>query len=131
MAFLQQTLPAPEKQKWLQTYFSKKHPERVLPGSVLTVILNHAPNTFSGVLLSIRRRGMDTSFTLRNVVNRTGVEMQFFLNSPHVKDIKILQRASTTATGARGGQRVRRAKLFYLRNSPEKMTAISSGMKRQ
>ena len=94
----------------------------------MTVTLNHAPNIFSGVLLSVRRRGMDTSFTLRNVVNRTGVEMQFFLNSPHLKEIKILQRAGASATSP---TKVRRAKLFYLRDSPDKMTAISSGMKRK
>ncbi|KAJ3478168.1 hypothetical protein NLI96_g9953 [Meripilus lineatus] len=128
MQHLQQTLPTPEKQKLLTTYFSKRHPERILPGSVLTVILGHAPTTFSGVLMGIRRRGADTSFVLRNVINRTGVEMQFFVNSPHVKDIKIIQRAGGSG-GGRKGRRMRRAKLFYLRDSPEKMTAISAGVR--
>ncbi|KDQ64822.1 hypothetical protein JAAARDRAFT_238795 [Jaapia argillacea MUCL 33604] len=127
MPYLQRTLPSPEKQKLLDTLFSRRHPDRLLPGSVLTVILNHAPTTFSGVLLSIRRRGPDTSFVLRNVINRTGVEMQFFVSSPHVKEIKVVQGAG--GSGGKQGRRMRRAKLFYLRDSPEKMSAISAGIK--
>ncbi|KAG2370031.1 hypothetical protein BDR07DRAFT_1265933 [Suillus spraguei] len=127
MAYLQKSLPHPAKQKWLATWFARRHPDRLLPGSVLSVSLEHAPTTFSGVLLSIRRRGPDTSFTLRNVIQRTGVEMQFFVNSPHVKDIKILQRAG--GGGGKEGRRQRRAKLFFLRDTPEKMTAISAGVR--
>ncbi|KAG1755930.1 hypothetical protein EDB19DRAFT_1892111 [Suillus lakei] len=127
MAYLQKSLPHPTKQQWLATWFARRHPDRLLPGSVLSVTLEHAPTTFSGVLLSIRRRGPDTSFTLRNVIQRTGVEMQFFVNSPHVKDIKILQRAG--GGGGKEGRRQRRAKLFFLRDTPEKMTAISAGVK--
>ncbi|KAH9077451.1 hypothetical protein EDB83DRAFT_2350104, partial [Lactarius deliciosus] len=93
MAYLQQTLPSTEKQQMIQTFFSRTHPERVRPGSVLTVNLAHAPTTFSGVLISVRRRGPDTSFVLRNVVQRTGVEMQFFANSPHLKEIVVVSRA--------------------------------------
>jgi len=88
----------------------------------------HAPATFSGVLVSVRRRGLDTSFVLRNIISRTGVEMQFFVNSPHLKDIKVISRAGG-GSGRKEGVKVRRAKLFYLRDSPEKMTAISAGMR--
>lgn len=54
--------------------------------------------------------------------------MQFFANSPHVKEIKIVQRAG--GGGGKDGRRQRRAKLFYLRDSPEKMSMISAGIKR-
>jgi len=123
MTFLRQGLPEAKKREWLATLFSRRHPNRLLPGSVLTVTTEHAPGIFSGVLISIRRRGPDTSFVLRNVVQRTGVEMQFFVNSPHVKDIKIRQKA-----GERRGTKQRRAKLFFLRDAPDKMTDISSGV---
>ena len=127
MEYIYKTLPAPEKQALITTLFSRRHPSRLLPGSVLTVTLAHAPTSFSGVLLGIRRRGPDTSFVLRNVVQRTGVEMQFFVNSPHLKEIKVVQRAG--GGGGKEGRRMRRAKLFYLRDSPDKMSEISAGVR--
>ena len=75
-------------------------------------------------------RGADTSFLLRNVINRTGVEVQFFVCSPHVRDIKVLSRAGGRGSEGRPGTRMRRAKLFYLRDAPDKMTAISAGMRK-
>lgn len=125
MQHIHKTLPPPNKQELLATLFSRKHPKCLVVGSVLTVFLQHSPATFSGVLISIRRRGPDTSFVLRNVVHGTGVEMQFFVGSPHLKDIKVVHRA-----GDRGSKRMRRAKLFYLRDSPDKMTALASGSKK-
>jgi large subunit ribosomal protein L19 len=126
MAYLQRTLPSTEKQKIIGTLFSRTHPECVRPGSVLTVNLTHAPTTFSGVLISMRRRGPDTSFVLRNVVQRTGVEMQFFVNSPHVKEIIVVSRP---ADGKKKRKGLRTAKLFYLRDSPERMASISAGLR--
>lgn len=129
MPFLTQRLLTPEKRELLAR-FGKKHPQRILPGTVLQVATKHAPTTFTGVLLSIRRRGSDTSILLRNIINRTGVEVQYFVCSPHVKDIKVLMRAGGKGTDGRAGARMRRAKLFYLRDSPDKMTAISAGMRK-
>jgi large subunit ribosomal protein L19 len=130
MAYLQKTLPSTEKQKIIGTLFSRSHPECVRPGSVLTVNLMHAPTTFSGVLISVRRRGPDTSFVLRNVVQRTGVEMQFFVNSPHVKEIIVVSRAGgSAADGKKKRKGLRTAKLFYLRDSPDRMASISAGVR--
>ncbi|KAH9894306.1 translation protein SH3-like domain-containing protein [Cubamyces lactineus] len=128
MSYLPQRLLSPEKLELLAR-FGKKHPERIMPGSVLQVTTNHAPTLFTGVVLAIRRRGADTSFLLRNVINRTGVEVQFFVCSPHVKDIKVLMRAGGKGSEGRQGTRMRRAKLYYLRDSPDKMTAISAGLR--
>lgn len=127
MAYLQRTLPTPEKQRVLASLFARNHPERVRPGSVLTVTLAHAPHVFSGVLMGVRRRGPDTSFTLRNVVARTGVEMQFFVTSPHVKDIKVVMRA--TGKGPDKSRRTHKAKMNYLREYPQKMAALVQGIK--
>jgi large subunit ribosomal protein L19 len=129
MAYLRQTLPTTEKQNIISTLFSRAHPDRVRPGSVLTVNLTHAPTTFSGVLISVRRRGPDTSFVLRNVVQRTGVEMQFFVNSPHVKEIVVVSRAGRGADGKKKRKGLNKAKLFYLRDSPERMTVVSAGVR--
>ncbi|KAI0002980.1 hypothetical protein BJV74DRAFT_714004, partial [Russula compacta] len=132
MAYLQQTLPSTEKQKIISTLFSRTHPDRVRPGAVLTINLTHAPTSFSGVLISVRRRGPDTSFVLRNVVQRTGVEMQFFVNSPHVRDIVVVSKAGGSGGSGEGKKKrkgLKKAKLFYLRDSPERMTAVSSGVR--
>ncbi|KAG6820447.1 hypothetical protein H0H93_000443 [Arthromyces matolae] len=119
MQHLNKTLATPAKQEMFNTLFDRHSSSQIKPGSIIQLTLEHAPTTFTGVLIGIRRRGLDTSILLRNIIQRTGVEMQFFVNSPHVKDIKILQQPP------RG--RMRRAKLFYLRDSPEKMSMIAGG----
>lgn len=128
MAHINRTLPSPEAQNRLSVLFNRSHPDRLLPGSVVSVTAQHAPTNFSGVLIAIRYKGPDTSFTLRNVIQRTGVEMTFMACSPALKEIKVIQRAG--GGGGRSGRRIRRAKLFYLRDQPAKMTAISSSLKR-
>ena len=111
-------------------YIERTHLERVRPGSVLTINLTRAPITFSGVLISVRRRGPDMSCILRNVVQRTGVEMQFFVNSPHVKEIIVASRAGGSAADGKNKHKgLRRVKLFYLRDSPERKTAILAGVR--
>ena len=117
MEHIRQTLPTPEKQKMIHALFSRRSPNCLQPGSVVTVTLEHAPTTFTGVLLAVRRRGPDTSFIVRNIIQRTGVEMQFYVASPHLKDIKLVKKPPKG--------RMRRAKLYYLRDSPEKMSAIA------
>ncbi|KAF7981564.1 hypothetical protein HWV62_7842 [Athelia sp. TMB] len=124
MEHLHKTVPNFEKQELLATLFAHNHPKSLRPGSVLRVTMEHAPTSFAGVMLAVKRRGIDTSFVLRNIVEGTGVEMQFFINSPHLKNIEVLR----DHTGTRKGRRVRRAKLFYLRNQSDKMTAFASGV---
>ncbi|KAJ7179340.1 hypothetical protein C8R46DRAFT_1159960 [Mycena filopes] len=123
MPYLAKTLPPPEKQQMLRQLFSRQSRTQLYPGSIITVTVDHAPMTFTGVLLAIRRRGSDTSFVVRNIIQRTGVEMQFFVGSPHLKAIKVLQRPP------RG--RMRRAKLYYLRDDPEKMSLLAGSKKYQ
>ncbi|RKP37340.1 translation protein SH3-like domain-containing protein, partial [Dimargaris cristalligena] len=65
---------------------------------------------FIGLCLGVFRRGVDTSFTLRNIVMKLGVEINFKGYSPMIKDIKILEK----------GSGYNRAKLFYIRKQPEK-----------
>jgi large subunit ribosomal protein L19 len=119
MEYLHKTLPTPEKQAMLADLFSRRSPNQLMPGSVVTVTLDHAPTGFTGVLIAIRRRGMATSFVLRNIVQRTGVEMHFFVSSPHLKTISVERRPPKG--------RMRRAKLFYLRTAADKMSMLAGG----
>lgn len=61
---------------------------------------------FSGVLLAIKRKGIDTSITLRNNLTRVSVEMQCKIYSPNISSIEIVRRRE---------KRARRAKLYYMR----------------
>lgn len=60
-------------------------------------------------MIAVRRRGIDTSFRLRTVVGRVGVEQVFKLFAPNIKAIRVLHR------GAVRGRRYRRAKLYFTR----------------
>ena len=65
--------------------------------------------SFSGHMIAVRRRGIDTAFRLRTVVARVGVERVFRLFSPNIKAIRVLLR------GAARGRPYKKAKLFYTR----------------
>ena len=61
----------------------------------------------------IQRRHPNTSgetFTIMKKTEGVGIEMTFFINSPLIKSIEVLNRA-----------KVRRARLFYLRRSRAKI----------
>jgi len=119
MPYLQRTLYSPGKTEMMQSLFSRRSPTHLEVGSIVTVLNEQAPTTFTGVLIAIRRRGPDSSFTLRNILNRTGIEMQFFPNAPGVKEVKVIRPPPKG--------RMRRAKLYYLRDSPEKMSMLAGG----
>src|SRR6516162_9707323 len=68
---------------------------------------------FSGTVISKRGEGMRESFTVRRIVQGEGVERVFPLNSPRIAKIEVKR------TG-----RVRRAKLYYLRDRVGKATRL-------
>jgi large subunit ribosomal protein L19 len=61
--------------------------------------------TFNGVVIARGGKGINASFKVRRIVANQGVERTFPLHSPNVVDVKVTRRG-----------RVRRAKLFYLRD---------------
>lgn len=68
---------------------------------------------FSGVVISRRGEGMREMFTVRRIVQGEGVERSFPLHSPKIAKVEVKR------TG-----RVRRAKLYYLRDRVGKATRL-------
>jgi large subunit ribosomal protein L19 len=68
---------------------------------------------FNGVVIARRGDGMREMFTVRRVVQGEGVERQFPLHSPKIAKIEVKR------TG-----KVRRAKLYYLRERVGKATRL-------
>ncbi len=66
--------------------------------------------TFEGVIIRVRPGGTGASFTVRKVFQGVGVERTFPLNSPRLDNVELVRRG-----------RVRRAKLYYLRDLSSKM----------
>lgn len=60
---------------------------------------------FEGVCIHRRNRGLRGSFTVRKVTDNVGVERVWQLSSPRVTKVELISRG-----------RVRRAKLYYLRD---------------
>jgi large subunit ribosomal protein L19 len=68
---------------------------------------------FEGVCIARRGSGVSETFTVRKISNGVGVERIFPVHSPMIGDIQVVRRG-----------RVRRAKLYYLRNLTGKATRI-------
>lgn len=77
----------------------------VKPGDIIRVTFKSG-DPFSGVVLAIRSRGVDTSVLMRNQLTRVGVEMSIKVFSPNVEGVEIVQRTE---------KRKRRARIYYMR----------------
>ena len=68
---------------------------------------------YEGVVIAKRNGGINETITVRRVFQGVGVERVFLLNSPRIETIKIVRRG-----------KVRRAKLYYLRDRVGKATRV-------
>jgi large subunit ribosomal protein L19 len=68
---------------------------------------------FEGVCLGRRGSGAGETFTVRKISGGVGVERVFPLQAPTIKGVEVVRRG-----------RVRRAKLYYLRNLRGKAARI-------
>ena len=62
---------------------------------------------FEGVVIQIKGRGENKSFTVRKKVGDVAVERIWQVDSPNIEDVKVKEKPKG---------RPRRAKLFYLRS---------------
>lgn len=68
---------------------------------------------FEGVVISIRGKDISKSFIVRKISYGVGVERIFLINSPRIDHVDIVRKA-----------KVRRAKLYYLRNKVGKKARL-------
>ena len=69
---------------------------------------------FRGDVIGVRGAGMRKTFTVRKISEGIGVERTFPLHGPMIADIKVVKH-----------NKVRRAKLFYLRKKTGKAARLS------
>ena len=68
---------------------------------------------YQGLVIKMRGTGVSRSFTVRKISNGVGVERVFPLNSPVIAYVKVVSHG-----------KVRRAKLYYLRDRKGKSARI-------
>jgi large subunit ribosomal protein L19 len=68
---------------------------------------------YEGIIIARRNGGINETITVRRVFQGVGVERVFLLHSPKVDSITVVRRG-----------KVRRAKLFYLRDRVGKATRV-------
>ena len=68
---------------------------------------------YEGVVIAQRQGGVNQTITVRRIFQGIGVERVFMLHSPQVASLKVERRG-----------KVRRAKLFYLRDRVGKATRV-------
>lgn len=68
---------------------------------------------YEGIVIARRNGGINETITVRRIFQGVGVERVFLLHSPRIESVKILRRG-----------RVRRAKLYYLRDRIGKATRV-------
>ena len=68
---------------------------------------------FEGTVIAKRGSGVAETFTVRRVAYGVGVERVFPLHCPNVKDVKVIRHG-----------KVRRAKLYYLRDRVGKAAKV-------
>ena len=75
---------------------------------------------FEGVCIAKKNRDLNSSFTVRKISFGEGVERTFALYSPNVDSIKVVRSG-----------KVRRAKLYYLRDRKGKSARIAEKIKKK
>ncbi|MCG8379316.1 MAG: 50S ribosomal protein L19 [Proteobacteria bacterium] len=73
---------------------------------------------FEGIVIAVKNRGLNSSFTVRKISYGEGVERVFQTYSPSIAEIQVKRRGD-----------VRRAKLYYMRDRRGKAARIKEKIK--
>jgi large subunit ribosomal protein L19 len=111
--------------KVVETKYTRTDLPQFKPGDTVKVNYKVVEGTrsrvqaYEGVVLKIKNNGFNSSFTVRKISFGEGVERIFPYNSPLIDSVDVLGRG-----------KVRRAKLYYLRELRGKSARIRSDRKR-
>jgi large subunit ribosomal protein L19 len=72
---------------------------------------------FEGLVMRIHRNGLNSSFLVRKISSGEGVERNFLMYSPIIQSVEVVKRG-----------RVRRSRLYYMRNLTGKAARIKTIM---
>ena len=81
---------------------------------------NERIQVFEGIVIRIKGSGLSKTFTVRKISFGVGIERIFPIYSPRIDKIEVVRRG-----------KVRRAKLYYLRNLSGKAARISEDSSRR
>ena len=87
--------------------------DTVIVGVKITEGNKERVQPYEGVVIAKRHGGINQTITVRRIFQGIGVERVFMLHSPQVASLKVERRG-----------KVRRAKLFYLRDRVGKATRV-------
>ncbi|MGS1116780.1 50S ribosomal protein L19 [Castellaniella sp. UC4442_H9] len=96
------------------------------PGDTVVVSVNvvegerSRAQSYEGVVIGRRNRGLNSAFTVRKISSGEAVERTFQLYSPQIASIEVKRRGD-----------VRRAKLYYLRSRTGKAARIKEKLVRK
>ena len=103
----------------LENQYKKDNIPDMNPGDTVKVFVRIVEGNkeriqaFEGTVIAINGSGVTETFTVRRVSYGVGVERVFPVNSPNVADVKIVRYG-----------KVRRAKLYYLRDRVGKASKV-------
>jgi large subunit ribosomal protein L19 len=73
---------------------------------------------FEGTIIAMKHGGISETFTVRRIAHGVGIERVFPVHSPNVVDVQVVRHG-----------RVRRAKLYYLRDRVGKAARVKEKIK--
>ncbi len=75
---------------------------------------------YEGLVIAMKNAGLRKTFTVRKISYGVGVERVFPMNSPRIRQVEVVRRG-----------RVRRAKLYYIRQRTGKAARVAELIRRK
>ena len=110
--------------EWEQEQIKEKKIADFTPGDTVIVQVKvkegdrERLQAFEGVVIAIKKRGLNSAFTVRKISQGEGVERVFQTYSPTISQVTVKRRGA-----------VRKAKIYYLRKLEGKKARIKEDIK--